>query len=142
MANEVPFSFIEFVALMFTNDPFVMHGFALDMLVGMCAPTFKLVAAKFVHDTVTIDAFTELIFTNEHVIIDPLLHDKLKKLAVRPDIDIHETFVNLHVCTLALVEKTLLNEHVVMQQFVRDALDPFITAANDMFVFHKIRDTF
>ena len=131
----MPFSFIEFVALMFTHDTFVMHAFALDMFVGMYAPTDKVVAAKLVQDTVTIDAFTELIFTNEHVIIEPLLHDKLKKLALRPDIDIHETFVNLHVCTLALVEKTLLNEHVVMQQFVRDPHDPFITAANDMFVF-------
>ena len=117
MANEVPFNFIEFVALMFTNDPLVMHAFALEMLVGMYVPiAFTLVAAKLVQDTVTIDAFTELIFTNEHVIIDPLLHDKLKKLALRPDIDIHETFVNLHVCTLAFVklahdpEMTLLNE--------------------------------
>ena len=105
MANEVPFSFIEFVALMFAHDTLVMHPLAHDILVGMYAPTFKLVAAKLVHDTVTIDAFTELTFTNEHVENDPLLHDKLKKLAVRPDIDIHETFVNLHVCTLALVEK-------------------------------------
>ena len=135
MANAVPFSFIEFVALMFTHDTLVMHPLAHDILVGMYVPiAFTLVAAKLVQDTVTIDAFTELIFTNEHVTIDPLLHDKLKKLALRPDIDIHETLVNLHVCTLALVEKTLLKEHVVMQQLVNDAAEPFITAANETFV--------
>ena len=95
--NDVPFSLIEVVALMFTQLTFVMHAFAVEILVGLYVPMLRLVAVIVVHETVTIDAFTPLMFTNEHVTIDALLQLKLKKLADKPDTEINDTDVNLHV---------------------------------------------
>ena len=65
--NEFPLSLIELVALMFTQELFVMQALATETVVGTYVPILKVPADRVVHKTFTIDAFTDEILTNKHV---------------------------------------------------------------------------
>ena len=135
--NEFPLSLIELVALMFTQELFVMQALTTETDAGTYVPILmKLPADSVVHETFTIDAFTDEILTN-----DAFLQLKFRKLAVNPHTEFNETLLSLQYCILAFVEKTFVNKHVVIQQFVKLAVLPLIKEQNDVFKFQKYEDT-